>query len=35
FVRDPNEVVKVAQKVQVRVTEVDEARKRIALSMKS
>jgi uncharacterized protein len=34
FVRDPNEVVKVAQKVQVRVTEVDEARKRIALSMK-
>jgi uncharacterized protein len=35
FVRDPNEVVKVAQKVQVRVTEVDESRKRIALSMKS
>ena len=35
FVKDPNEVVKVAQKVQVRVTEVDEARKRIALSMKS
>jgi uncharacterized protein len=35
FVRDPNEVVKVAQKVQVRVTEVDEVRKRIALSMKS
>jgi uncharacterized protein len=34
FVRDPNEVVKVAQKVQVRVTEVDELRKRIALSMK-
>ena len=34
FVKDPNEVVKVAQKVQVRVTEVDEARKRIALSMK-
>jgi uncharacterized protein len=34
FVRDPNEVVKVAQKVQVRVTEVDEVRKRIALSMK-
>lgn len=35
FVRDPNEVVKVAQKVQVRVTEVDVVRKRIALSMKS
>jgi protein Tex len=35
FVRDPNEVVKVAQKVQVRVTEVDEVRKRISLSMKS
>ena len=34
FVKDPNEVVKVAQKVQVRVTEVDEVRKRIALSMK-
>lgn len=34
FVKDPNEVVKVAQKVQVRVTEVDEGRKRIALSMK-
>lgn len=35
FVKDPNEVVKVSQKVMVRVTEVDEARKRIALSMKS
>ncbi len=35
FVKDPNEVVKVSQKVIVRVTEVDEARKRIALSMKS
>jgi uncharacterized protein len=34
FVKDPNEVVKVAQRVQVRVTEVDESRKRIALSMK-
>ncbi len=34
FVKDPNEVVKVAQKVMVTVTEVDEARKRIALSMK-
>ncbi len=35
FVRDAAEVVKVAQKVQVTVTEVDIARKRIALSMKS
>ena len=35
FVKDPNEVVKVSQKVMVRVTEVDEVRKRIALSMKS
>lgn len=35
FVKAPNEVVKVSQKVMVRVTEVDEARKRIALSMKS
>ena len=35
FVKDPNEVVKVSQKVMVRVTEVDEARKRIALSMRS
>lgn len=35
FVRDPNEVVKVGQKVQVTVTEVDLERKRIALSMKS
>lgn len=34
FVKDPNEVVKVQQKVLVTVTEVDEARKRIALSMK-
>jgi protein Tex len=34
FVKDPNEIVKVAQKVIVTVTEVDEARKRIALSMK-
>jgi len=34
FVKDPNEVVKVHQQVTVRVTEVDEARKRIALSMK-
>ncbi len=34
FVRDPAEVVKVQQKVTVRVVEVDKARKRIALSMK-
>lgn len=34
FVKDPNEVVKVHQKVTVKVLEVDEARKRIALSMK-
>ncbi len=34
FVKDPNEIVKVAQKVMVTVTEVDEIRKRIALSMK-
>lgn len=35
FVKDPNEVVSVAQKVQVTVMEVDVARKRIGLSMKS
>jgi uncharacterized protein len=35
FIKDPNEVVKVSQKVMVRVTEVDVNRKRIALSMKS
>lgn len=35
FVKDPNEVVKVSQKVQVKVTEVDAARKRIALTMKT
>lgn len=35
FVQDPAEVVKVQQKVQVTVTEVDQARKRIALSMRS
>ncbi len=34
FVDDPNKVVKVGQKVWVNVTEVDEKRKRIALSMK-
>ena len=34
FVSDPNEVVKLQQKVKVTVTEVDVTRKRIALSMK-
>ena len=34
FVRDPSEVVKVNQKVQVRVLDVDLERKRIALSMR-
>jgi protein Tex len=34
FVKDPNEVVRLQQTVKVRVTEVDLARKRIALSMK-
>jgi uncharacterized protein len=34
FVKDPNEVVKVQQHVQVTVVEVDVARKRIALSMR-
>ncbi|MFC1510299.1 Tex family protein [Candidatus Omnitrophota bacterium] len=35
FVKDPNEVVKVHQKVKVRVLEIDLDRKRIALSAKS
>jgi uncharacterized protein len=35
FVRDPNEVVKVGQKVMARVLEVDLDRKRISLSLKS
>lgn len=35
YISDPNEVVKVHQKVQVVVTDVDIARNRIALSMKS
>lgn len=35
FVKDPNEVLKVHQQVEVTVTEVDVARKRISLSMKS
>jgi len=34
FVKDPNEVVKISQVVKVKVTEVDLARKRIALTMK-
>ena len=34
FVKDPNEIVKVAQQVMVTVTEVDASRKRISLSMK-
>lgn len=35
FIKDPNEVVAVQQKVKVTVLEVDAARKRIALSLKS
>ena len=35
FVSDPNEVVKLNQKVTVTVTEVDVTRKRIALTMKN
>ncbi|TCJ16554.1 RNA-binding transcriptional accessory protein [Flaviaesturariibacter flavus] len=35
FVSDPNQVVKLGQKVQVTVSEVDVARKRIALTMKT
>ncbi len=35
FVKDPADVVKVAQKVEVTVMEIDLVRKRIALSMKS
>ena len=34
FVRDPNDVVKVQQKVMVTVVEIDIPRKRVALSMK-
>jgi uncharacterized protein len=34
FIKDPNEVVKVHQKVKVKVKEIDIPRKRIALSMK-
>ncbi len=35
FISDPNEVVKLNQKVMVTITEVDVARKRIALTMKT
>lgn len=35
FVANPNDIVKVSQKVEVTVMEVDEARKRISLSMKT
>jgi uncharacterized protein len=35
FIKDPNEVLKVHQQVEVTVTEVDVNRKRIALSMKA
>lgn len=35
FISNPNEVVKVQQRVEVTVVEVDAARKRISLSMKS
>ena len=35
FVKDPTDIVKVHQKVTVTVTEIDVARKRIALSMRS
>jgi protein Tex len=34
YISDPNQVVKLQQHVQVKVMEVDLARKRISLSMK-
>jgi protein Tex len=34
FVKDPGEIVKVGQKVEVRVMEIDQKRNRIALSMR-
>lgn len=34
FIKDPGEVVKIGQKVEVRVVELDSKRKRIALSMR-
>ena len=35
FIKDPNEIVKLNQKVRVTITEVDVERKRISLSMKN
>ena len=35
FIKDPNEVVKLQQKLNVRIIEVDKMRKRISLSLKS
>jgi uncharacterized protein len=35
FIRDPKEIVKLNQKVMVRVLEIDKDRKRISLSMKN
>jgi len=35
FIKDPNDVVKVGQQVQIRVLEVDTQRKRIGLTMRS
>ena len=35
FIKDPNEIVKLNQKVNVRVAELDIERKRISLSMKN
>jgi len=35
FIKDPNDIVKLNQKVKVTVTEVDIERKRISLSMKN
>jgi len=35
FVKDPNTIVKVGQQVQVRVLEIDQQRKRIALTMRA
>jgi uncharacterized protein len=35
YVKDPSEIVKVGQQVEVMVLEVDVARKRISLSMKA
>ena len=35
YVRDPHEVVKVSQRVTVRVLEVDHERRRISLSLRA